>query len=230
VVVDSSVELRGYVAGANKTDTHLENVLLGRDYDGERGDVHDVRDGDLCPKCGGTLRARRGIEVGNIFKLGTYYSEKMGATYLAEDGSRKHFVMGSYGIGIGRTLQAIVEQSHDDRGIVWPISVAPFEAHVIALPGNDAVIAAEAERLVAALEERGVEVLYDDREESAGVKFADADLIGIPFRVTVSARGMKAGTVEVKPRSRVEVENVPRDRAADRVAELVAGERARYDA
>jgi prolyl-tRNA synthetase len=230
VLVDTSVESRGYVAGANKANTHLRNVLAGRDFDGERIDVHDVKAGDLCPKCGATLEARRGIEVGNIFKLGTYYSSKMNATYLAEDGTRKPFVMGSYGIGVGRTLQSIIEQSHDDRGIVWPISVAPYEVHVIALPGTDEAVRAEAERLVAALEKDGIEVLFDDREESAGVKFADADLIGIPFRVTVSTRGMKAGTVEVKPRKRVEVDNVSRDGAAAKIAEMVKAERARYAA
>jgi prolyl-tRNA synthetase len=228
VVVDTSVEQRGYVAGANRANVHLRNVLLGRDFDGERADVHDVRGGDLCPRCGGTLEARRGIEVGNIFKLGTYYSAKMDATYLAEDGSRKPFVMGSYGIGIGRTLQAIIEASHDDRGIVWPISVAPFEAHVIALPMKDTAVRATAERLVAELDGAGVEVLYDDRDESAGVKFADADLIGIPFRVTVSARGMKAGTVEVKPRDRTEVDNVPAAEAASRIVGLVTQTRAAY--
>ncbi len=230
LLVDTSVEPRGYVAGANKANTHLRNVLAGRDFEGERVDVHDVKAGDLCPKCGSMLEARRGIEVGNIFKLGTYYSSKMNATYLAEDGTRKPFVMGSYGIGVGRTLQSIIEQNHDVRGIVWPISVAPFEVHVIALPGTDEAIRAEAERLVAALEADGIEVLFDDREESAGVKFADADLIGIPFRVTVSTRGMKAGTVEVKPRDRVEVDNVPRDGAATKIVEMVKTERARYAA
>jgi prolyl-tRNA synthetase len=228
ILVDTSVEPRGYVGGANRRDTHLRNILLGRDFDGERVDLHDVRDGDLCPRDGGTLRAKRGIEVGNIFKLGTYYSEKMNATYLAEDGTRRPFVMGSYGIGVGRNLQSILEVNNDDRGIVWPISVAPYEAHVIALPMKDAQVVATAEALVADLERRGVEVLYDDRDESAGVKFADADLIGIPYRVTVSARGMKAGTIEVKPRSAVEVENVPRAAAAERIAALVEQARATY--
>jgi prolyl-tRNA synthetase len=228
ILVDTSVEPRGYVAGANRRDTHLRNVLLGRDFDGEHVDVHDVKDGDLCPRCGGTLRAKRGIEVGNIFKLGTYYSEKMNATYLAADGTRKPFVMGSYGIGIGRNLQSIIEVNNDDRGIVWPMSVAPFEVHVVALPMKDAQVVATAEALVDELERRGVEVLYDDRDESAGVKFADADLIGIPLRVTVSARGMKAGTVEVKPRAAAEVDNVPRDAAAERIAALVERERAKY--
>lgn len=228
VLVDASVEPRGYVAGANRPNTHLRNVLVGRDFDGERVDVHDVRGGDLCPRCGVMLEAKRGIEVGNIFKLGTYYSAKMNATYLAEDGTRKPFMMGSYGIGVGRTLQAIVEVSNDERGIIWPMSVAPFEAHVIALPANDAAVRDEAERLVKELEGRGVEVLFDDRDESAGVKFADADLIGIPFRVTVSARGGKAGTVEVKARAASDFQNIPREEAAARIAALVGTERARY--
>ncbi|MBI2324754.1 MAG: proline--tRNA ligase [Chloroflexi bacterium] len=227
-LVDVSVEPRAYVAGANQADHHLRNVVPGRDFDGERVDAHDVRSGDHCPKCGGLLEAKRGIEVGNIFQLGTYYSSKMNATYLAEDGTRKVFVMGSYGIGVGRLVQTIIETHRDDRGILWPISVAPFETHVVALPMKDEAVRATAEALVADLEREGVEVLYDDRDESAGVKFADADLIGIPFRVTVSARGLKAGTVEVKPRERTEVENVPAASAVARIATLVREARARY--
>jgi prolyl-tRNA synthetase len=137
--------------------------------------------------------------------------------------------MGSYGIGVGRLVQSIIEVSNDERGIVWPMSVAPYEAHVISLPATDATVRAEADRLVAELESLGIEVLYDDREESAGVKFADADLIGIPFRATVSARGLKGGTVEVKPRAGAEVENVARAVAPARIAELVQRERARYE-
>ncbi|MBI2764701.1 MAG: proline--tRNA ligase [Chloroflexi bacterium] len=228
ILVDTSVEPRGYVAGANRRDTHLRNVLLGRDFDGERVDLHDVKDGDLCPRDGGTLRAKRGIEVGNIFKLGTYYSEKMNATYLAEDGTRRPFLMGSYGIGVGRNLQSILEVNNDDRGIVWPISVAPYEAHVVALPMKDAQVVAMAEALVAELERRGVEVLYDDRDESAGVKFADADLIGIPFRVAVSARGLKAGTVEIKARTSAALENVAQADAAAAIHDRVQRERARF--
>ncbi len=229
VIVDTSVVGgQPYVTGANKRHFHLTNVMLDRDFSGERADVHDVREGDLCPKCGGILRIERGVEVGNIFKFGPYYADKMNATYLAEDGTHKPLMFGSYGIGIGRAVQTIVETNHDARGIVWPMSVAPFEAHVIALPVNDAAVREAAESVVDDLAEQGVEVLYDDRDESAGVKFADADLIGIPFRVTVSARGLKAGTVEVKPRTRQEVENVPRGGAVKRIADLVAMERARY--
>jgi prolyl-tRNA synthetase len=229
VLVDASVEPgRPYVAGANKVDTHLDNVVFDRDFKAEQVvDVHDVREGDACPKCGGTLRVERGIEVGNIFKFGPYYADKMGATYLAEDGTRKPMMFGSYGIGIGRAVQTIIETNRDDRGILWPTSVAPFEAHVIALPMKDEAVVVAAERLVADLESAGVEVLYDDRDESAGVKFADSDLIGIPFRVTVSARGLKAGTAEVKRRSEAALTNVPHADAARVVAAEIEAERAR---
>ena len=232
IVVDGSVEQRPYVAGANKKDVHLDNVVPGRDFDGEHADVHDVRAGDICPKCArGTLRIERGIEVGNIFKFGAYYADKMGATYLAEDATRKPMMFGSYGIGIGRAVQTIIETNHDERGIVWPMSVAPFEVHVIGVPMKDPVVAEAAERLVSELGASGVEVLFDDREESAGVKFADADLIGIPLRVTVSTRGLKAGTVEVKRRSSETVTHVPQgDPTVRWIADEVAGERARFNA
>ncbi|MGH2498553.1 MAG: proline--tRNA ligase [Candidatus Limnocylindria bacterium] len=218
VVLDTSVEPRPYVSGANRRDTHLRDVVPGRDFEGDRADVHDVREGDLCPRCGGTLRLRRGIEVGNIFKLGTYYSEPMSATYLAADGERRPFVMGSYGIGVGRLLQTIIEVNHDERGIVWPFPVAPFEAHVIALPMTDETVGARATSLAADLERFGVEVLFDDRDDSAGVKFADADLIGIPFRVTVSRRGLKDGKVEVKSRDATEAELIDAVAAAEHIA------------
>ncbi len=221
VVVDTSVEPRPYIAGGNKPDVHLRDVLLGRDFDGERVDVHDVRDGDLCPRCGGRLALRRGVEVGNIFKFGPYYSEKMDATFLAEDGSRRPFYFGSYGIGVGRLMQTIIEINRDGRGIVWPIQVAPFEAHVIVLPQSDQEVRAAAERLVGDLERLGVEVLHDDRDESAGVKFADADLIGLPFRVTVSRRSLGSHAVELKERSGSEAELVDVDAAAERICGAV---------
>ncbi len=222
VIVDTSVERRGYVAGANKKDTHLENVLPGRDFpDTERADVHDVRTGDVCPIDGGTLALKRGVEVGNIFAFSTYYSEKMGATFLAEDGTRKPFVGGSYGIGVGRAVQTIIETSHDEKGIIWPFSVAPYEVHVVGLPMNDETVRSTADALVATLEDKGVEVLFDDRDESAGVKFADADLIGIPYRVTVSRRSLKEKSVELKGRASSEAELVPLDLAADRIHDIV---------
>jgi prolyl-tRNA synthetase len=222
VVVDASVERRGYVAGANKKDTHLDNVVPGRDFaDAERADVHDVKEGDACPKCGGRLRLARGVEVGNIFAFLTYYADKMNATYLADDGTRKPFYFGSYGIGVSRAVQTIIETNHDEKGIIWPFSVAPFEVHVVALPMNDATVRTAAEALVGTLEEKGVEVLFDDREESAGVKFADADLIGIPFRVTVSKRSLQSKSVELKARASTEPELVAQDVAVDRLVDIV---------
>ena len=217
-VVDTSVEPRAYIAGANRSGAHLRNILPGRDFsDADRADVHDVRAGDACPRCDGPLTVRRGVEVGNIFAFSTYYSEKMGATYLAEDGARKPLIGGSYGIGVGRAVQTIIETRHDERGIVWPFAVAPFEVHVISLPANDETVRSRADELVADLERRGIEVLYDDRDDSAGVKFADADLIGIPFRVTVSRRSLKGDQVELKARDATEAELVARDLAADRI-------------
>ncbi|HAF11940.1 MAG TPA: proline--tRNA ligase [Chloroflexi bacterium] len=226
VLVDTAVVAgRGYVAGANKKDTHLKDVALGRDFTAERADrrvdLHDVIEGDACPTCGAPLAVKRGVEVGNIFAYGTYYSEKMNATYLAEDGTRKLFVGGSYGIGVGRSVQTIIETSHDDKGIIWPFAVAPYEVHVVGLPMNDETVHAAADALVATLEEKGVQVLYDDRDESAGVKFADADLIGIPFRVTVSRRSLQSKSVELKPRASSEAELVPHDIAADRLVDIV---------
>src|SRR5438132_5744525 len=221
VLMDVSLEPRGYVAGANKQDTHLRDVVPGRDFGGERVDVHDVREGDACPRCGGRLEIKRGVEVGNIFAYGTYYSEKMNATFEAEDGSRKPFVGGSYGIGVGRSVQTIIETHHDERGIVWPPAVAPYQAHVLALPASDDAVRAKAEALGGELDKLGIEVLYDDRDESAGVKFADADLIGIPLRVTVSKRNLAEDKVELKPRAAKDVEFVPAPKAAVRIAEIV---------
>ena len=222
VLVDTGVGGGGYIAGANKKDVHLRDVVLGRDFQGERVDASDVREGDVCPKCKvGKLTIKRGVEVGNIFAFGTYYSTKMDATFVAEDGTRKPFVGGSYGIGVGRSVQTIIETHHDDKGIVWPPQVAPYHVHVIALPVNDDEVRAKAEALVAELEKREIEVLYDDRDETAGVKFADADLIGIPLRVTVSKRNLKESAVELKRRSAADTEMVPLADAPPRIADIV---------
>ena len=159
--------------------------------------------------------------MGNIFAYGTYYAKKMNATYLAEDGTRKLFVGGSYGIGVGRAVQTAIETSHDDRGIIWPFAIAPYEVHVVALPMNDETVRSAAEALVGALEEKSVQVLFDDRDESAGVKFADADLIGIPFRVTVSKRSLTSKSIELKPRASTDAELVPQDLAVDRLVDIV---------
>jgi prolyl-tRNA synthetase len=222
VLVDEGVGGGGYIAGANKKDAHLRDVVLGRDFQGERVDASDVREGDVCPKCKvGKLTIKRGVEVGNIFAYGTYYSEKMRATFVAEDGTQKPFLSGSYGIGVGRAVQTIIETHNDDKGIVWPPQVAPYHVHLIALPVNDDEVRAKAEALVAELEKRDVEVLYDDRDETAGVKFADADLIGIPLRVTVSKRNLKENAVELKGRSASDTEMVPLASAPRRIADIV---------
>ncbi len=222
LIVDVSVEPRAYVAGANVKDAHLRDVVPGRDFDGQRADVHDVREGDACPKCGGALTILRGVEVGNIFKFGPYYADKMNATYLAEDGTKKPIMFGSYGIGIGRAVQTIMETNHDDKGLVWPIAVAPFHAHVITLPANDDAVRVAAEALVHELEDGGIEVLYDDRDETAGVKFADADLIGIPYRLTVSKRTIKENAVELKGRTEDKGVLVANDQIVAKMRELVA--------
>jgi prolyl-tRNA synthetase len=223
IVVDVGVVRgRGYIAGANKKDAHWRNVVFGRDFDSsEAADLHDVKEGDACPKCGGTLKLARGVEVGNIFSFGTYYADKMNATYLAEDGTRKPFWFGSYGIGVSRAVQTIIETNHDDKGIIWPFAVAPYEVHVVGLPMNDETVRATADAFVASLEDKGVQVLFDDRDESAGVKFADADLIGIPYRVTVSKRSLTSKSIELKARAAKEAELVPQDLAVDRIVDIV---------
>jgi prolyl-tRNA synthetase len=222
LLVDTSVGGGRYIAGANKKDAHLRDVVFGRDFQGERVDASDVREGDICPKCRvGTLSIKRGVEVGNIFAYGTYYSSKMDATFVAEDGTRKPFVGGSYGIGVGRAVATIIETHYDDKGIVWPPQVAPFDVHVIALPVNDEEVRAKAEALVSELEKRDIEVLYDDRDETAGVKFADADLIGIPLRVTVSKRNLKQDSAELKLRGASESEMVSLGAAPERIGQIV---------
>ena len=212
------------VTGANETDYHLTGVNFGRDFQAELVDVRLAKGGDLCPHCeGGVLRDYRGIEGGHIFVLGTHYSAKMGATILDEKGESKPIVMGCYGIGVSRLVATAVEQHHDENGIVWPMSIAPYQVHLVAI-GSDAKVMEAAEKLVAELEDRGVEVLFDDREERPGVKFKDADLIGMPLRLTVGAKGLANGNVELKPRTEKDpkkAELIPVEKAAEIVAERV---------
>lgn len=201
VIGDRSITAgRNFVAGANKEGYHVKNASYPRDFAVDiLADIALAREGDACPRCGAPLAETRGIEVGHLFKLGTKYSEAVGATYLGRDGTSKPIVMGSYGIGIGRLMAAIVEQHHDEHGIIWPISVAPCQIHLLHLGAEPEVMKA-AEQLYADLQEGGYEVLYDDRFESAGVKFNDADLIGVPLRLTVSARNLRQGAIEAKLR------------------------------
>jgi len=204
VVVDSLVaSSANLVAGANRPGVHLRNVNVGRDFTPDViADIASVREGDPCPECGAPVRLAQGIEVGNIFKLGTDFTEALGATYLAEDGSRHHPVMGSYGIGLGRALACVVEAHHDEKGIVWPIEVAPYRAHLVSIGvQRDPSVAEAAEGLYDRLTDAGVSVLYDDRDESPGVKFTDAELLGMPTIVTVSPRSLAAGGVEVTDRA-----------------------------
>ena len=203
IVVDDSIPgSPNLVAGANEIDTHLLNTNFPRDYAADIvTDIAAAGEGAACPECGHPMRQARGVEVGNLFKLGTRYSDALGCTYLDRDGQQKPVIMGSYGIGVGRLLACIAEEHHDEHGLVWPVSVAPFQVHLVLLRGKGSLQAQEtADQLYASLQESGIEVLYDDREESPGVKFNDADLIGCPLRVTVSERGLAQGGVEVKLR------------------------------
>lgn len=200
IIADESARSPNLVAGANKVDYHLLNVNLGRDYEADIvTDITLVRGGMPSPIDGAPLIESRGIEVGNIFSLGTTYSGPLEANYLDDEDREHPIIMGSYGIGVGRNLATIAEHHHDDAGLRWPISVAPFDVHIVTL-GNDDEIAAEAEKLHQKLMSSGIDTLFDDRSASPGVKFADADLIGVPIRVTVSSRSMQAGGAEIKRR------------------------------
>ncbi len=215
VVVDDLVrDSANLVAGANEAGYHLLNTNYGRDYEAAIvTDIVAAEEGSACANCGQPLGVRRGVEVGNIFKLGTKYTKALGARFLDKEGKEQDVIMGSYGIGSGRLLQCIVEEHHDDKGIIWPSSVAPYHVHLVALRGGDEV----AGNLYADLTARGVEVLYDDREESPGVKFNDADLIGLPLRVTVSERTLKDNAVEFKLRREADRTVVPIEKALETV-------------
>jgi prolyl-tRNA synthetase len=198
VLVMSSPNL---VAGANEEGWHLLDTNVGRDWQpGLVADIVSADDGDGCPNCGAPLRTERGVEVGNIFKLGTKYADSFGATYLDPDGNTRPIVMGSYGIGVGRLLACVAEEHHDERGLRLPAAVAPYLVHLTVLRGSDPPVGEAAERVYATLEAAGIGVLFDDRGERPGVQFADADLIGLPVRLTVSERSLAAGGVELKRR------------------------------
>ena len=226
IVDDLIPQSPNLVAGANRTDAHYRNVNYGRDYTADIvADIVAASEGYACPRCGGPLRAVRGIEVGNIFKLGVKYSEAMGATYLDEDGNARPIVMGSYGIGSGRLIASVIEGHHDAQGIQWPITVAPYTVMLVSLPSVSAPEVVEtADRLYADLCAAGLEVLYDDRDERAGVKFNDADLLGIPLRITVGARGVKSGTVELKRRRDGEMSELPMANLAAEIQAVIDDE------
>ena len=198
VVADEALREGQFVAGANRDGWHLKGVQAGRDYEPRFADIRQANAGDACVVCGGKLLEQTAIELGHIFKLGTFYSVRFGATFLDEDGEEKPLVMGSYGIGPARTMAAIVEQHHDEHGIVWPHSVAPYDVHIVVLPG----MGPHGEEAAAALDRSGFSVLLDDRDARAGEKFADADLIGCPFRVTVGRKAAEDGTVDLRERAK----------------------------
>ncbi len=209
VVADEALREGEFVAGANRDGWHLRGVEAGRDYAPRFADIREAREGDSCPGCGGALRFDVSIEVGHIFKFGSRYSEPLGASFLDEDGQEKHLIGGSYGIGPGRVMAAAVEQHHDERGIVWPRSIAPYDVHVLALHGGAEEVLARAEALAAALDEAGFEVLLDDRDERPGEKFADADLVGCPLRVTVGKKTLDDDAADVRLREGAEDQRVP---------------------
>jgi prolyl-tRNA synthetase len=197
VIADETLREGQFVVGANRTGWHLKGVEQGRDYDASFADLRVPKEGDRCPLCGGALRFQTAIEVGHIFKLGTKFSEPFGATVLDEDGNERPLAMGSYGIGPGRVMAAAVEQLHDDNGIVWPRAIAPYDAHVVALAGAEEI----AEQAAQALSDAGLDVLLDDRDMRAGEKFADADLIGCPVRITAGKKSLEDGRVDVRDRA-----------------------------
>ncbi len=226
IYADTSLQgYRSLITGANRTDAHLRGVVVGRDFQVERwGDLVLARSGDGCPRCAGTLQSSRGIEVGHIFKLGTQYSDKMAAGVLDETGKERPFVMGCYGFGVTRTVAAAIEQNHDDDGICWTPALAPFDVLILPLKAGHAETQALATALYDNLRVAGIEVLLDDRDLSPGAKFKDADLVGIPLRVTIGERGLRDDKIEIRERRSGNVRTVPRAELAQAVRECVRGE------
>lgn len=223
VVADDSITLgSNFVVGANKPGYHFRNANFSRDFRVDlTADIALARAGDGCPKCDGRLSLSRGIEVGHVFKLGTFISEKFAASFLDKDGKSRPIVMGSYGIGLGRLLAAMVEQSHDDKGIIWPLSIAPYQVHLCPLSLDKPGVAATADKVYQELQREGVEVLFDDRDESPGIKFNDADLLGMPLRLTLSPRTMQSDSVEAKWRTEKETQLLSLDNLTVQVHKLL---------
>ncbi|MDK0538889.1 proline--tRNA ligase [Clostridium perfringens] len=219
LLVDQEVaNMYNFIIGANETDMHLKNVNYGRDFEGVVGDFRNVTIGEKCPECGKEITISRGTEVGHIFKLGTKYSESMGATFIDEDGKAKPFIMGCYGIGVTRTVASIIEQHNDENGIIWPLEVAPYHVSVIPANVKNEEQATKAEEIYNELRKIGVEALLDDRKERAGVKFKDSELMGIPMRITVG-KMIGEGQVEFKLRNGGEVETLSIEEVYNRVRE-----------
>jgi prolyl-tRNA synthetase len=232
VVADDSITSgSNFTVGANKPGYHLRNANYPRDFQVDLiADIALARPGDSCPKCGKKLSYTRGIEVGHVFKLGTFISEKFGASFLDDAGKSRPIIMGCYGIGLGRLLAAIVEQSHDDKGIIWPLSVAPYQVYLCPLSLDKSSVLPTAEKIYQELQKKGIEVLLDDRDDSPGVKFNDADLLGIPLRLTLSPRTLQSQSVEAKWRTEKEAQLLPLDSIAISVDRLLARRRSQNPA
>ncbi len=215
-------QIENAVVGANKEDHHLKNANLGRDYQVTAfADLREIEPQDPCPRCKTPLVGARGIEVGQVFKLGTKYSGALNATFLDESGRESPLIMGCYGIGVGRTVAAVIEKNHDENGIIWPFSVAPYHVVIVPISSKDEKLAAAAAQIYEELQAAGIEVVLDDRDERAGVKFNDADLIGFPIRITIGARSLEKGEMEVTLRRTKETTNLPIARVVEHVAKLV---------
>jgi len=223
IVADDSITSgSNFIVGANKSGYHFRNANYPRDFQVDlTADIALAQSGDSCPSCQGKLSSARGIEVGHVFKLGTFISEKFGASFLDNDGTSRPIVMGCYGIGLGRLLAAIVEQSHDDKGIIWPFSVAPCQVYLCPLSLEKSAVLPTAEKIYQELQKEGIEVLFDDRDDSPGVKFNDADLLGIPLRLTLSPRTLQSQSIEAKWRTEKEAQLLPLDNLAVRVKKLL---------
>ncbi len=232
MVIDAAITaMETVVVGGNAVDVHLTGVVPGRDFALERVfDLRNAEAGDACPRCGKPLEMKAGLEVGHVFKLGTKYSKSMGATYLDEKGQEVHAIMGCYGIGINRILAGAVESGHDANGIIWPLSLAPYQLVIVPLQVQNAAVLEQALALEKSLTEAGLEVLTDDRDQRPGVKFKDADLIGIPLRVVIGERGLKDGTVELKWRTEPAARQIPAASAAESILGEIAAAKQRHDA
>jgi prolyl-tRNA synthetase len=225
MIADHSVQgMRSAATGANEADAHFIHVDQERDFTPAAfADLRLAVAGDPCPRCeAGRLETHRGIEVGQVFYLGTKYSESMGATFLDAEGRERPIEMGCYGIGISRLVAAAVEQNHDTNGIIWPLAIAPFHVAVLPINYKDQKLRAAADKLYQDLQQRGVEVLLDDRDERPGVKFKDADLIGIPLRVTIGAKGLEKGTIELRRRQEGDTEEVPFAEVAKKLSGILS--------
>ena len=230
LVIDRAITaMATVVVGGNEVDVHLKGVIPGRDFHVEQfEDIRNAEAGDACPRCGTALAINAGLEIGHVFKLGTKYSKSMGATYLDEKGNEVHIIMGCYGIGINRIVAAAVEAGNDKNGIVWPLAIAPYHVLVVPLQVQNAAVLEQALALEKSLTAAGLDVLTDDRDQRPGVKFKDADLIGIPLRVVIGERGLKDGTLEIKWRDQPEPKHIPAATAVDTILTEISAANERH--